>query len=46
MIEPERLAWAEPGTGMTATQAFVNIGDVRMRVRIGQPGAPEAFRDR
>jgi uncharacterized protein YndB with AHSA1/START domain len=42
--EPDRLAWTEPGTGMTTTSTFVDLGDGRTEVRIHQTQVPPAFR--
>jgi uncharacterized protein YndB with AHSA1/START domain len=44
VVEPERLVWTEPGTGMTTTSTFVDLGDARTEVRIHQTNVPEAFR--
>lgn len=44
VVEPERLVWTEPGTGMTTTSTFVDLGDDRTEVRIHQANVPEAFR--
>jgi len=44
VVEPERLVWTEPGTGMTTTATFVDLGHARTEVRIHQTNVPEAFR--
>jgi len=44
VVEPERLVWTEPGTGMTTTSTFVDLGHARTEVRIHQTNVPEAFR--
>jgi uncharacterized protein YndB with AHSA1/START domain len=44
VVEPERLVWTEPGTGMTTTSTLVDLGDARTEVRIHQTNVPEAFR--
>ena len=44
VAEPERLVWTEPGTGMTTTSTFADLGDARTEVRIHQANVPEAFR--
>lgn len=36
--------WTEPGTGMTTTSTFTDLGGSRTEVRIRQKNAPEAFR--
>jgi uncharacterized protein YndB with AHSA1/START domain len=44
IVEPDRLVWTEPGTGMTTTTTFVDLGDARTEVRIHQTNVPEAVR--
>jgi uncharacterized protein YndB with AHSA1/START domain len=44
VLEPERLVWTDPDTGMTITSTFVDLGDARTEVRIHQTNVPEAFR--
>jgi uncharacterized protein YndB with AHSA1/START domain len=44
IVEPERLVWSEPDTGVTTTSTFVDLGDARTEVRIRQVNVPEAFR--
>jgi uncharacterized protein YndB with AHSA1/START domain len=44
VTEPERLVWTEPGTGMTTTTTFRDLGGARTEVRIRQANVPEAFR--
>ncbi len=44
VTEPERLVWTEPGSGITTTSTFVDLGDSRTEVRIHQAKVPEAFR--
>ena len=41
---PERLVWTEPGTGVTTTSTFSDLGDARTEVAIHQTNVPEAFR--
>jgi uncharacterized protein YndB with AHSA1/START domain len=43
VVEPERLVWADPDTGMTTTSTFTDLGDARTEVRIHQANVPEAF---
>lgn len=43
LAEPERLVWTEPGTGMTATTTFIDLGGGRTEVSIHQANAHEAF---
>lgn len=42
--EPERLVWTEPGTGMTTTSTFTDLGGSRTQVRIHQAHVPEPYR--
>jgi uncharacterized protein YndB with AHSA1/START domain len=44
VVEPERLVWTEPGTGMTTTSTFSDLGGARTEVRIQQTNVPAAFR--
>ena len=44
VVEPERLVWREPGTGVTTTSTFSDLGDSRTEVRIHQVNVPEMFR--
>jgi uncharacterized protein YndB with AHSA1/START domain len=44
VVEPERLVWTEPGTGVTTTSTFTDLGGARTEVRIRQINVPEAFR--
>jgi uncharacterized protein YndB with AHSA1/START domain len=41
---PERLVWTDPGTGMTTTSTFTDLGGARTEVRIRQVNVPEALR--
>jgi uncharacterized protein YndB with AHSA1/START domain len=41
---PERLVWTDPGTGMTTTSTFTDLGGARTEVRIRQVNVPEPFR--
>ena len=41
---PERLVWTEPGTGVTTTSTFHDLGGSRTEVRIHQANVPESFR--
>jgi uncharacterized protein YndB with AHSA1/START domain len=41
---PERLVWAEPGTGMTTISTFTDLGGARTEVSIRQVNPPEPFR--
>ena len=44
VVEPERLVWTEPGTGMTTTSTFSDLDGARTEVRIRQTNVPEAAR--
>jgi uncharacterized protein YndB with AHSA1/START domain len=44
IVEPERLVWTEPDTGVTTTSTFVDLGDARTEIHIRQANVPEAFR--
>ena len=44
VIEPEKLVWTEPDTGVTTTSIFSAVADARTEVRIHQTNVPEAFR--
>ena len=41
---PERLVWTDPGTGMTTTSTFTDLGGARTEVEIRQVNVPEPFR--
>jgi uncharacterized protein YndB with AHSA1/START domain len=40
---PQTLGWTEPGSGMTTTSTFVDLGDGRTEVRIHQTNVPEMY---
>jgi uncharacterized protein YndB with AHSA1/START domain len=44
IVEPERLVWTEPDTGMTTTSTFADLGGARTEIRIHQTNVPEPFR--
>jgi uncharacterized protein YndB with AHSA1/START domain len=44
VVEPERLVWTEPATGMTTISTFADLGGARTEVRIRQTNPPESFR--
>ena len=44
VVEPERLVWTEPGTGVTTTSTFSDLGGARTEVRVQQTNVPAAFR--
>lgn len=44
VAEPERLVWTEPGTGVTTTSTFRDLGGTRTEVTIHQVNVPEAYR--
>ena len=41
---PERLVWTDPGTGMTTTSTFTDLGGARTEIHIRQANVPDAFR--
>ena len=43
VVPPERLVWTEPGTGVTTTSTFTDLGGSRTEVRIHQRNVPSAF---
>jgi uncharacterized protein YndB with AHSA1/START domain len=44
IVPPERIVWTEPGTGMTTTSTFTDLGGARTEVRIHQANVPDTFR--
>jgi uncharacterized protein YndB with AHSA1/START domain len=44
IVEPERLVWSEPDSGMTTTSTFVQLDNGRTEVRIHQTNVPEMYR--
>ena len=44
VVEPERLVWREPESGVTTTSVFTDLGGGRTEVRIHQTNVPEMFR--
>lgn len=44
VVEPERLAWTEPDSGMRTVSLFTDLGDGRTEVTIIQSSVPELFR--
>jgi uncharacterized protein YndB with AHSA1/START domain len=44
VVEPERLVWTEPDTGMTVTATFTDVGQDRTEVHIHQTNVPEPVR--
>jgi uncharacterized protein YndB with AHSA1/START domain len=44
VVEPERLVWTDPATGVTTTSTFADLGDARTEITIRQSNVPEAFR--
>ena len=45
VVPPERLVWTEPGTGVTTTSTFTDLGGARTEVRIHQRNVPERVPD-
>ena len=45
IVEPVRLVWTEPDSGMTTISTFSDLGGARTEVHIRQTNAPAAYRD-
>jgi uncharacterized protein YndB with AHSA1/START domain len=43
VVEPDRLAWTDPDTGMRTTSTFTDLGGGRTEVRIHQTRVPAPF---
>jgi uncharacterized protein YndB with AHSA1/START domain len=43
ITEPERIVWTEPGSGMTTTSTFRDLGGLRTELEIRQTNAPEGY---
>jgi uncharacterized protein YndB with AHSA1/START domain len=44
IVEPERIVWTEPDSGMTTTSTFRDLGGTRTELEIRQTNAPEGYR--
>jgi uncharacterized protein YndB with AHSA1/START domain len=44
IVEPERIVWTDPGSGMTSTSTFRDVGDGSTEVHIHQAHVPEPLR--
>ena len=44
IVPPERIVWTEPGTGVTTTSTFTDLGGARTEVRIHQAKVPDYAR--
>jgi uncharacterized protein YndB with AHSA1/START domain len=44
IAEPERIVWTEPGSGVTTTSIFRDLGGGRTELQIRQANAPEGYR--
>ena len=44
IVPPERIVWTEPGTGITTTSTFTDLGGARTEVRIHQANVPDSIR--
>jgi hypothetical protein len=44
IVEPERIVWTEPGSGVTTTSIFRDLGGERTELQIRQVNAPEGYR--
>ncbi|MDQ1541406.1 MAG: hypothetical protein QOH29_2132 [Actinomycetota bacterium] len=43
IVEPEKLVWTDPTSGMTTTSTFADLGDSRTEVQIHQTHVPAAY---
>jgi uncharacterized protein YndB with AHSA1/START domain len=43
IVEPERIVWTEPASGMTTTSTFRDMGGTRTELEIRQTNAPEGY---
>jgi uncharacterized protein YndB with AHSA1/START domain len=43
ITEPERIVWTEPGSGVTTTSTFRDLGGTRTELQIRQANAPEGY---
>ena len=43
IAEPERIVWTEPGSGVTTTSIFRDLGGERTELQIRQANAPEGY---
>jgi uncharacterized protein YndB with AHSA1/START domain len=44
IVPPERIVWTEPGTGVTTTSTFTDLGGARTEVRIHLANVPDYAR--
>ena len=44
IAEPERIIWTEPGSGVTTTSTFRDLGGERTELEIRQANAPAGYR--
>jgi uncharacterized protein YndB with AHSA1/START domain len=44
VVEPEKLVWTDPDSGMTTTSTFVDLGEAGTEIHIHQVKVPEAIR--
>jgi uncharacterized protein YndB with AHSA1/START domain len=44
IVEPEKLVWTDPSSGMTTTSTFSDVDGSRTEVHIHQTNVPEPFR--
>jgi uncharacterized protein YndB with AHSA1/START domain len=43
ITEPARIVWTEPGSGVTTTSTFRDLGGTRTELQIRQANAPEGY---
>jgi uncharacterized protein YndB with AHSA1/START domain len=44
IVAPERIVWTEPGSGVTTTSTFRDLGGERTELEIRQANAPAGYR--
>ena len=44
IVEPERIVWTDPDSGMTTTSTFVDLGDAGTEIHIRQTNVPVTMR--
>jgi uncharacterized protein YndB with AHSA1/START domain len=44
IVEPERIVWTDPDSGMTTTSTFVDLGEAGTEIHIRQTNVPEPMR--
>ena len=44
IVEPERIVWIDPDSGMTTTSTFVDLGEAGTEIHIRQTNVPYPMR--